>query len=118
MSISAGSHEHRVPHRRSAGLDRALRAGVLLLEQGDEERWVFRRHGAVTRPLDQVGMVSLAGVPFERPEIALLFKAKRPRFKDERDFDQVLPRLDAAARAWLASALGVVHPSHAWCARL
>jgi uncharacterized protein (DUF952 family) len=89
-----------------------------LLEQGDEDRWVFRRHGAVTRPLDQVGMMNPAGVPFVRPEIALLFKAKAPRFKDERDFDQVLPRLGADARAWLASALDVAHPGHPWSARV
>jgi uncharacterized protein (DUF952 family) len=89
-----------------------------LLEQGGRDRWAFRRHPAVTRPLDQVGARSLDGVPFVRPEIALLYKAKAPRFKDERDFDRALPHLDAAARAWLASSLGQAHPGHPWRARL
>ncbi len=84
-----------------------------LLEQGGGDRWVFRRHPALTRPLDQVGMAGPDGVPFVRPEIALLYKAKAPRFKDERDFDRVLPHLDEPARAWLAASL-----DHPWRARL
>jgi uncharacterized protein (DUF952 family) len=89
-----------------------------LLERGGAGRWEFRRHPAVTRPLDQVGTVSPDGVPFVRPEVALLFKAKTPRHKDQRDFDRVLPHLDAAARAWLAAALDLAHPGHPWRARL
>ena len=49
-------------------------------------------------------------VGFVRPEVALLFKAKAPRFKDQRDFDRVLPRLDRAARSWLASGLAQAYP--------
>jgi uncharacterized protein (DUF952 family) len=75
-------------------------------------------HSAVTRPLDLLGARSLDGVPFVRPEIALLYKAKAARFKDERDFDRALPHLDAAARAWLASSLEQAHPGHPWRARL
>jgi uncharacterized protein (DUF952 family) len=89
-----------------------------LLEQSGGDRWVFRRHPALTRPLDQVGMAGPDGVRFVRPEIALLYKAKSRRFKDERDFDRVLPHLDAAGRAWLASSLDQAHPGHPWRARL
>jgi len=73
-------------------------------KQGDARRWVFRRDRAVTRPLHELGAATADGVPFVVPEVALLFKAKRPRFKDQRDFDRVLPHLDGPARAWLASA--------------
>ena len=52
------------------------------------------------------------------PEIALLFKAKGSRFKDQRDFERVLPHLDRAARAWLASVLEQAHPGHAWRGRM
>jgi uncharacterized protein (DUF952 family) len=89
-----------------------------LLEQGGEGRWAFRRHPAVTRPLSEVGAATAGGVPFVRPEVALLFKAKAPRFKDQRDFDRALPHLDPAARRWLASALEQAHPGHPWRARL
>ena len=56
--------------------------------------------------------------PGHRLLIALLFKAKAPRFKDQRDFDRVLPHLDQAARNWLASALEQAHPDHPWHARV
>jgi uncharacterized protein (DUF952 family) len=89
-----------------------------LLEQGDARRWVFRRDPAVIRPLHEFGAATADGVPFVRPEVALLFKAKAPRFKDQRDFDRLLPHLDAPARAWLASALQQAHPGHPWRAYL
>ena len=54
------------------------------------------------------------GIPYQRPEIALLFKAKHTREKDQADFDAVLPLLDPDARAWLADALELVHPGHPW----
>ncbi len=49
---------------------------------------------------------------------AHVFKAKAPRFKEQRDFDRILPHLDRAARSWLASALEQAHPGHAWHERL
>jgi hypothetical protein len=89
-----------------------------LLEQSTTGRWVFRRHPAVRRPLAEVGTTTSDGVAVVRPEVALLFKAKGPRFKDQRDFDRVLPHLDEATRAWLASALEQAHPGHTWRGRL
>jgi hypothetical protein len=72
-----------------------------LLKQSTAGRWVFRRYPAVTHPLDKVGAATADGVAFVRPEIALLFKAKGPRFKDQRDFDRVLPHLDGPhERGW------------------
>jgi uncharacterized protein (DUF952 family) len=90
----------------------------ILLEQSIGDRWVFRRHPAVTRPLNEVGTATADGAAFVCPEIALLFKANATRFKDQRDFDRVLPHLDGAARAWLASALDQAHPGHRWRGRL
>jgi hypothetical protein len=89
-----------------------------LLEQSRTDRWVYRRHHGVSRLLHQVGVITTDGVPVIAPEIALLFKAKAPRFKDQRDFDRVLPHLDRAARSWLASALEQAHPDHPWLARV
>jgi uncharacterized protein (DUF952 family) len=89
-----------------------------LLEQGTTDRWVFRRHPAITRSLERFGTRTGDGVGFVRPEVALLFKAKATRFKDQRDFDRVLPHLDRAARWWLASALEQAHTGHRWPQRL
>lgn len=66
----------------------------------------------------QWAQITTDGVPVIAPEIALLFKAKAPMFKDQRDFDRVLPHLDRAARSWLASALEQAHPDHPWLARV
>jgi hypothetical protein len=62
-----------------------------LLEQSTTSRWVFRRYPVVTRPLAQVATTTSDGVAVLRPEIALLFKAKATRFKDQGDFDRVSP---------------------------
>jgi hypothetical protein len=59
------------------------------------------------------------GTPYARPEIVLLFEAQHAdRPQDEADFSDTVPRLDAARRRWLASALALVHPGHAWLERL
>jgi hypothetical protein len=54
------------------------------------------------------------GIPYQQPEIALLFKAKHTRDKDQADFDTVLPLLGPDRRGWLADALTLVHPEHPW----
>ena len=64
-------------------------------------------------------MRSEDGIPYGRPEIVLLFKARHSdRPKDEADFAAVLPRLGPARRRWLADALELVHPGHPWLERL
>jgi hypothetical protein len=55
------------------------------------------------------------GIPYCRPEISLLFKAKHAhQAKNEDDFAAVLPHLAADRRSWLADALQLVHPRHSW----
>ena len=85
-----------------------------LIEEADGDRWRFRRHAAIARPLAELGAATSRGVPFVRPEVALLYKAKHLRFKDQRDFEASAPTLDTAARAWLAIALEQAHPGHPW----
>jgi hypothetical protein len=75
---------------------------------------VLRRHPAVGRPLHQVDARTEDGVPVVAPEIALLLKAKIPRFTDQRDLDRVVPHLERPARNWLASALEQAYPGHSW----
>jgi uncharacterized protein (DUF952 family) len=86
----------------------------VLIEDHVGELWQYRRHTQITRHIDEFGDVR-GGIPFVRPEVALLFKAHAPRFKDQRDFERVVPALDAAARAWLSAALAMAHPSNTWC---
>jgi hypothetical protein len=58
------------------------------------------------------------GIPYMRPDVVLLFKAKHAREKDERDFALAAPRLGAERRSNLRRWLALVHPGHDWLARL
>ena len=89
----------------------------VMLEPGDAEQWVYRRDERICAPRAQV-IAARDGIPYLRPQAALLFKGKSPREKDEADLVACLPHLDPSARAWLVSALELVHPGHPWIARL
>jgi hypothetical protein len=65
-------------------------------------------------PYDQVIAWSADGVPYQVPEIVLLFKAKYVRDKDNADLAPTLPRLNPRQRTWLATAISRVYPGHAW----
>ncbi len=93
----------------------------VMLEPGDAQTWVFRRDESIRAP--RASIVGLRdGVPYLKPEAALLFKAptktKSARPKDEADFNVCAPALDASARNWLRAALHRVHPQHSWIDRL
>ena len=90
----------------------------VLLEPGDMELWLYRRDVRVSGPrADIVGRTAL-GIPFLRPQVVLLFKAKEMRAKDESDFDEAAPCLDEVERSWLRRALEIAHPGHPWIERI
>lgn len=80
--------------------------------EGDE--WICRRDARIRRPYDEVVRRTDDGMPYMAPEVALLFKAKHRRGKDEADFRGAAPLLEPGARAWLCDALALVHPGHPW----
>jgi hypothetical protein len=83
-------------------------------EPADGDTWICRRDERIRLPYSHVIERTADAIPYGRPEIVLLFKAKHVREKDDRDFEAVLPRLDATRRQWLADAVGIVHPGHRW----
>jgi hypothetical protein len=83
--------------------------------EGDD--WLYKRHDDIRLPLDDVGWIS-DGVPYFRPEVVLLFKAKAGRPKDDLDFDSMSPRLEPPAREWLLDALRLTEPESPWIVRL
>jgi hypothetical protein len=87
-------------------------------EPADGDTWMCRRDESIRLPYDRVIERTADGLPYLRPEIVLLFKAKHTRPKDDEDFAVVLPRLSAERRAWLADALRLVHPGHRWLGQL
>ena len=87
-------------------------------EPGDGETWICRRDDRIRLAYGEVVARTADGIPYGRPEVVLLYKAKHSREKDEADFEAALPHLSAAARTRLAQWLGLVHPGHGWLARL
>jgi hypothetical protein len=70
-----------------------------MLPKGDTHNWTFRRNLAIVRPLEAVGRRTADGVPYLKPSIQLLLKAKNPRPKDIADFTAVLAVLPSGVRA-------------------
>ena len=89
----------------------------ILLAPANASQWEFKRDRRITRPLEDV-LWQHRGLPYLRPEVQLLLKAKGLRAKDQQDFDAAAPLLDTAAAAWLRESLARVHPGHAWLATL
>ena len=83
-------------------------------EPWDGDTWLCRRDPSIRRPGSEVIAHTADGIPYQQPEISLLFKAKHTRDKDQADFDGVLPLLTPDARVWLVEALELVHPGHQW----
>lgn len=81
-----------------------------------EDTWVFKRDARITRPLDEI-VWTKDGIPFLRPEIQLLHKARGLRTKDQADFDAAWPLLAATDRQWLRDAITLTQPDHPWLAR-
>lgn len=85
----------------------------VLIEEAVGDRWIYRRDRRVSAPISEFGL-EIDGLPVIRPEIALLYKSKGTRERDQSDFAAVLPLLDSSARSWLASALETVGTGQQW----
>jgi hypothetical protein len=85
-----------------------------MLEDGDSERWVCRRHPALTVPMDEAVLRTPRGLPYMAPQLQLFMKAKDTRPKDDADFSVVWPLLSADQAGWLTEALRLYSPGHPW----
>jgi Aminoglycoside-2''-adenylyltransferase len=84
-------------------------------EPSDGDTWICRRDARIRLPYARVVERTADGIPYCRPEVALLFKAKHSHVqKNEDDLAAVLPVLGTERRGWLADALAMVHPGHPW----
>jgi hypothetical protein len=90
----------------------------IFLEPGDISTWVYRRDEALVLPRSEAVAHTTDGIPYLRPELVLLFKAKAARPKDELDFAAALPSLGTDIRRKLLVWLERFHPGHNWIARL
>jgi Aminoglycoside-2''-adenylyltransferase len=88
-------------------------------EPSDGDTWICRREPAIRMPYAQLIEWTEDGIPYGRPEVVLLMKAKHSHLeKNEGDFAATAPRLAPARRRWLRDAMGLMHPGHAWLDQL
>jgi hypothetical protein len=84
-------------------------------EPSEGDTWICRRDASLRMSYGELIEWSDDGIPYGRPEVILLYKAKHAhRERDERDFAELLPLLETAGRRWLAESLELVHPGHPW----
>jgi hypothetical protein len=103
---------HGIWARRSTERTAPWTCEFLLNEQRDGE-WAFRGNEAVRRLTKDLGD-ERNGVPFLRPEIALLYKSSERSPKNETDFAAVRPHLSREASLWLRAALESCDDRHPW----
>jgi hypothetical protein len=83
-------------------------------EPSADGHWICRRDESIRLRYDELIERTADGIPYVRPEVALLFKAKAARPKDKDDLRDALPLLDPSRRALLRDWIAYVHPGHAW----
>ncbi|MGY4769495.1 nucleotidyltransferase domain-containing protein [Kribbella sp. CWNU-51] len=81
-------------------------------------RWVFRRDPTLDYALDEITWRAPDGIRYINPELAIAYKARLGRPKDERDLDATLPLLTPDRRTWLADMIDHLHPNHPWLPRI
>jgi hypothetical protein len=86
----------------------------IMLDEGTEDTWIYRRHTGIRVPLATAIKRSGEGLPYLAPEIQLLYKARNARPRDHSDFARVSPALDAEARRWLRDALARTNAGNDW----
>lgn len=116
----AGNEALLHEHHQTWGWDRGTERWRLdvFREPHAGDTWIARRDARIRMPYAELILRTADGIPYVRPEVALLFKAKAHLPKDEGDLAAALPHLSAASRAWLRDAIALVHPGHRWIAAL
>ncbi|GEP36791.1 hypothetical protein NPS01_04540 [Nocardioides psychrotolerans] len=76
--------------------------------------WTNKRWHAHVAPVADVTWVGDDGVPYLRPEVTIMMKARLDRPKDRADLDACWPLLGDAERAWARDTIALAHPAHPW----
>lgn len=76
----------------------------ILLTPGTPVEWVYKRDPSIRLPMSRA-VHRVDGLPYLRPEVQLLLKARGLRPKDQADFDVTAPLLGHHERAWLVESL-------------
>ena len=87
-------------------------------EPSDRDTWICRRDPSIRMPYDRLIERTPDGIPYGRPEVMLLFKAKPDSREGQRRPRRRPPRLEPGRQRWLADALARVDPEHRWLREL
>lgn len=90
----------------------------LVVNPDRDGRWIFRREPTRDFSLDDVTWTAPDGIRYLTAEMALTFKARLNRPKDNQDLAAALPKLTPTQRTWLADMVDHLHPDHPWLARI
>jgi hypothetical protein len=90
----------------------------LHLNERSNGDWILCRDPRLTVALGRAAQQTAWGLPILVPELLLFYKARDVRAHDVADFHALLPRLTDSQRSWLAQAVSIVHPGHAWLPEL
>lgn len=91
----------------------------LMIQDIEDEEWVFRRDQTLRGTLSKMIAYTSAGWPILSPEIQLLYKGKSIRAKDQADFDHLLPHFSTTQKEWLREKLKIAYGrSHPWITHL
>ena len=90
-----------------------------LLNEHEGQQLVYRRDPAVRKPLAEVGVIALDGVPILVPEVVLLYKANELTEKEGRSrLPKCSSSLDTEPEGLAVGALDETRPNHPWARRL
>ncbi len=86
----------------------------LMLEEAEEDQWLYRRQGSVQRSLASL-VSTIKGIPYLAVEVQFLYKARdHDQAKNDADWRSCVHVLNSDQRRWLQDALTAVHPGHPW----
>ncbi|ULL18363.1 hypothetical protein DVH26_30195 [Paenibacillus sp. H1-7] len=89
----------------------------LMIIDTEDDYWIYKRDKSIRKPMAEMILKTVDGIPYLRPEIQLLHKAgsSKVREKDYIDFQTMLPSLLHQEKAWLKSSLNRQFPEgHDW----
>lgn len=89
----------------------------MLFIEDINEQWIYKREKSITKPIEDLFLRSVEGIPYMRPEVQLLYKAgsSNIRKKDVEDFLHIWPSLSETERNWFNKALKKQFPAgHDW----
>ena len=78
---------------------------IMFMDSEDDE-WFFRRNPIIRGKISELGLITDSGIPYLKPEIQLMYKAKKKILqKDKLDFQNTIDKLDYNSLIWLINAL-------------